>query len=268
MPWAGARLLAAALLIWVGLAGASFAASPASAGSPILLADDDSELAADGLARAWIDPRGTAGIAEILDTTGPVDFQPAAPQAIYRLGGEGALWLHLRLQRSSQSRLAWQLQFPMPLLDLVTVYQREGDGWHAESAGDTLAVNRWPEPGLYPVFRLDLPAGEVRDVYVRIHHARGADFPMRLATSAWHAERVQYESMGLGAAFGAMLLLMASCGAWAWVYRDRAFAWYALYTALTSLAVAAFTGVAAHLLWPGFDALGDALTPMLACAAV
>lgn len=127
---------------------------------------------------------------------------------------------------------------------------------------------RWPERGRYAFFRLDLPPGETRDVYVRIQHEAAADFPAVLATAAAHNEQVQLEYLALGGVFGAMLLLIAACGARSWVYRDAVFAWYAVYALLTSLAVAAFTGVAPHLLWPAFGALRDALTPMLACAAV
>ena len=50
----------------------------------------------------------------------------------------------------------------MPVLDSVTVYQQDAKGqWLGQTAGDTLAVAAWPEPGRYPHFRLDLPPGEV-----------------------------------------------------------------------------------------------------------
>jgi diguanylate cyclase (GGDEF)-like protein len=91
---------------------------------------------------------------------------------------------------------------------------------------------------------------------------------MELATEAQHAESAQGESLALGAAFGALLLLTAGCLATGWAYRDPGFAWYAGYAALTSLAVAAYTGVAGQFLWPHFGALGDGPTTMLACAAV
>jgi diguanylate cyclase (GGDEF)-like protein len=94
-----------------------------------------------------------------------------------------------------------------------------------------------------------------------------ANFPVQLTTSAQHARHIQHEYLALGTAVGALLILVAGCLARGWVYRDRIFAWYALYAAVTSLAVAAFTGVAAHLLWPGFGALSDSPMAMLAAAA-
>jgi diguanylate cyclase (GGDEF)-like protein len=118
------------------------------------------------------------------------------------------------------------------------------------------------------VFHLALPAGETRDVLVRVQNATPADFPVELATEAQNTEAMQGEYLALGAAFGALLLLIASCLATGWAYRDAAFSWYAGYAGITSLAAASYTGIAGQFLWPGFGALKDAPTTMLACAAV
>lgn len=263
MRWAAARLLAGLCLGWCVLAGACAADLP-----PLLLHDAEPTVDVQKFAQAWVDPRGEAGIDEVSRPTALQPFRPAAPGASYRLGDAGALWLHLTVARAPGDRQDWLLEVPMPLVDEVTLYQREAGGWHAESAGDTLAVRRWPEAGRYPVFRLDLGDGEVRELYLRIRHERGADFPVRLETESLHDQQLQLEYAGLGGTFGAMVLLIAACLAWSWAFHDRAFAWYAVYVLLATLAVAAFTGAAAHLLWPGFDALRDAPTSMLSCATV
>lgn len=253
----------------LGLAWVLSAALPAQAAAPsaTVLRDEMGALDAQELARAWVDPRGDATLSQLVHATA-TQFAPVAPGAIHRLPAQGALWLHLRLQRGTRDRQDWLLKFPMPVLDQVAVFQQDNGQWRAETAGDTLAVNQWPERGRYPVFRLDLPAGQERDVFVRIQHATPAGFPIELVTAAHHTEAVQQEYLGLGAAFGGLLLLVAACLAKGWAYRDRDFAWYAAYTALTGLAVASYTGVAGQLLWPGFGLLGDAPTTMLACAAV
>jgi diguanylate cyclase (GGDEF)-like protein len=176
--------------------------------------------------------------------------------------------MHLRVQRGTEERQDWVIEFPMPALDLVTLYQQESGAWLAESAGDTMAVARWAERGRYPFFRVDLAPGEVRDLYVRIRHTTAANFPVQLSSAASQSQRLQLEYLALGAAFGALALLIAGCVARAWAYRDPVFAWYAGYAALTTLGVAAYTGAAAQLLWPRFGALEDAPVAMLAFAAV
>lgn len=258
MSWGIVRLFVAwCTLVWCACASAATS-------GPTVLRDALGGLDAQSIAQGWVDAGGEATLEEVLRAPA-AQFQPATDTL--RLPSHGALWLHLNLLRAPRERQEWLLKLPMPVLDQVTVYQRDGSGWRSESAGDTLAVNSWPEPGRYPLFRLDLPAGEARDVYVRIQHSSAAPFPLELATALQHAEASQREDLVIGAAFGAMLLLIAGCAATGWAYRDPGFGWYAGYAALTTLAIAAYTGVAAQFFWPAFGLLQDAPTNMLACAA-
>ena len=246
----------ALLLLSSCFAGAAAAAQ----GQPALvqLSDTQGPLEAQGLAAVWVDPRGTATL-EQARQGGSALFRPARADLIHSLGKEGALWLHLRLVRGHNDRNGWLMVLPMPALDLVTVYQQAERGqWLSQTAGDTIAVSTWPEPGRYPHFRLDLPAGQVRDVYVRVNHLTAANFPVQLISESAYDQRIQVEYLGLGLTFGALMLLIATCLAQSLVYRDRVYAWYALYALITMLGVTAYTGVAAHLLWPDFGALGDA----------
>ncbi len=261
MRWVAARLfVTCCALAWC-------ASSATAAPAPTALRDDVGSMEALAHARAWIDPQGEATLPQVLRAM-DAQVPPATAGTVQRLPSRGVLWLHLRLQRPPKARHEWLLKLPMPVLDLVTVYQQDGGQWRAESAGDTMAVGRWPERARYPVFRLDLPAGDPRDVFVRIQHSTPAQFPLDLVTEAHHAESVQLEYLGFGGALGALLLLIAGCAAKGWAYRDADFGWYAGYAALTSLAMAAYTGVAGQFLWPHFGLLKDAPTNMLACAAV
>lgn len=260
MPWAIARLLMACCVLW-------YAQAAAALPDPVVLRDDAGSVDAQGLARTWVDPQGDASLAQVLRAP-DTQFQAPEPGALHRLPAQGALWLHLRVQRAAKERGDWLLRLPMPVIDQVTVYQQDDGQWRGETAGDTLAVHRWPAHGRYPVFRLDVPPGEMRDIYLRIQHSTPARFPLELLPEGRYAEAVQMEYLGLGAALGALLLLIGGCLAKAWAYRDPGFAWYAAYAALTSLAMSAYTGVAAQLLWPDFGLLQDAPTNMLACAAV
>lgn len=266
MRWAAAGLLAAALALLLAGPSPASAQQLAAAAPTLALSDAQQQVDALGQARAWLDPQGRAGVDDAARAA--ATFQPADALRDWQLGPEAALWLHLRLRRGAAQRHEWMLELPVPVLDLVTVYQWDGQRWHGESAGDTLPVARWPERGRYPFFRLDLPPGEVRDVLVRVQHTAAAAFPLELSTAARHGDAVQRAYLALGITFGAMLLLIAACFARGWVYRDAVFAWYGMYAALATLAVASYTGVANHLLWPGRTALGDAPTMMLAVAGV
>ncbi|HEY0826022.1 MAG TPA: 7TM diverse intracellular signaling domain-containing protein [Ramlibacter sp.] len=262
-----ARLLTVLALLAAACCAPPAFAQAAAPAPALVLQDQPGRIDARGFARVWLDPLGDATIDEV-SRSAAARFQAPQAGATYRLGPTGALWLHLRLQRSRVERQDWVLEFPMPVLDQVTVYQAEEGRWRAESGGDTLPVDTWAEPGRYPFFRINLAPGETRDVFVRIRHTTAANFPVLLDTAATHGRHQQLEYLLLGAAFGAMLLLIVGCLAKGFAYRDPVFGWYAAYAALTALGVASYTGVAAHLLWPGFGMVGDAVMPVLACAAV
>lgn len=263
--------------VWLGLAcfalGAAAApAQPAqasqSARPAFTLTDENSRLEGQSIGGVWFDARGTATIEQIAQGSAGAAFEPGDPQRIQSLGEQGQLWMHWRLVRSHGAENGWMIVFPMPALDEVTLYQQNERGqWVAQTAGDTMATALWPEPGRYPHFRLELPPGQPRDVYARIRHLTPANFPVQILTEAAYDQGIQIEYLGLGMTFGALVLLIAACVAQARVYRDAVYAWYAGYALVTTLGVAAYTGAAAHLLWPGFGALRDAPQGMLALLA-
>ena len=245
----------ATLLAAILLAGSFLLAGPLQAQPVLLLADANPvmDVRADSL--MWIDAEGTAGIDQLTSDRQGAAFTPAKADTIYSLGPKAALWLHYRFSKSSGSRQDWLLEFPLPLLDLATVYQRTAGGsWTSQSAGDTLAVSSWPEPGRYGQFELNLPNNGVHDVYVRIQHLTEVGIPIRVSTRSNQAQRLQLEYLAVGVVFGALVLLIVACAVQSWVYRDKAYGWYAIYASIMALVVAAWTGVAGHLLWSNFSA--------------
>jgi diguanylate cyclase (GGDEF)-like protein len=250
-----------ALAAWVS----AFAAPP---GAPRAVTLSDQGAAdAVSLATYWYDPTGTATLEQVQQGLAGATFQPAHPEQMHSLG-DGQLWLRWRLVRPRNAENGWLLVFPMPALDSVTLHQQNERGYCSDlSAGDTIPVSSWAEPGRYPHFRLELPAGQPRDIYVRIRHFTPANFPVQLMSESEFDERIQVEYLGLGLGFGALLLLIIACVTQSFVYRDAIYGWYAGYAIVTTLAVASYTGVAAHLLWPGFGALKDAPQGILALLA-
>ena len=238
--------------------------------APIVLDDGSSPLRDLPPAGEWTDQGGKATLAQVL--AGQARFGPFQPDRIHALGA-GALWIQLRLVRPAGSQMEWVAEIPLPPVDSVTLYQQDARGaWRAQAAGDKLAVESWPEPGRFPVFRLDVPAGETRDVYFRVQHDARSSIPLRIASAANHGQRMQLAYLALGLVFGGLSLLIAACLAQSLVYRDRAFFGYAAYATIIALAVAAYTGAAGHLLWPrsGFiaDAAQGGLALLSAAAAI
>jgi diguanylate cyclase (GGDEF)-like protein len=258
-------------LLWIGLLPQGAANAQAARTATMVLGSGAGLPESMAAGSTWMDPRGTATIADV--SRGAGNFQPAAAAAIHKFGKGGALWLHLRLMRATNDPQNWLIAFPSPVLDHVTVFQQDAGGqWRGQSAGDTVAMAEWPEAGRYPWFRLDLPPGMARDVYVQVRSVTPTSLPVRLSSASAHEQSIQVEYLALGMAFGSVLLLIAACLVQAWVHRDATYAWYAGYCAITTLALMAYTGVAAHLLWTqsGFwaDTAQGSLASLAAGAAM
>lgn len=253
MRYAASLLAALLLAVLSGLLGtASFAQS-------IVILDDQSpvtDLQASGL--VWMDDNAQATITQLAASKTRPPMSPAQDHTVYALNSQAALWQHYRFKKSADSRQDWVLQFPLPLLDLVTVFQKTPTGgWAGQTAGDTVAVSSWPEPGRYAQFQLALTSDGVHDVYVRIRHATRVHIPVNAIAGKARSHRVQIEALSAGVVLGALLLLIVAGAAQSLVYRDRAYGWYALYVSVMALAVAAWTGVAGHLLWSHSGAWAD-----------
>ncbi len=260
MPWL--------LLAWLAFGLWPLLAQAQGAGAaPVLLSERAQPVVdAQPLSRVWLDMGGQATLDQVLRSGGR--FRPALSEEIHRFPPGSALWVHLRVASAPDEPARWLMALPHPLLDRVQLWQQAGNGqWQSQVAGDTVAVDQWPEAGRYPAFRLELGRGQVRDLYLRVSSRTPTSLPIRLTTEAAHAQQLQVEYLSLGIAFGAMLLLIAACLAQSWAYRDSAYGWYAAYASVTLLAVAAYTGVAGHLLWSGSGFWADAMQGTLAALA-
>ncbi|MDB4906890.1 MAG: hypothetical protein JWO05_1674 [Gemmatimonadetes bacterium] len=263
---------------WVcalALSAAAFgaAAQPGGAAPPqppvISLSQASLDVSTSGA--AWVEAGDSATIDQVAQGLGQFEVRPE--RVIHHLGRGKTLWMRLSLLRGRDAQPEWVLQVPMPVLDSVTVYQRDLSGaWKGQAAGDTIDKALWPEPGRYPFFRVNLPAGETRDIYLKVRHSTPVSLPVRLVTVASHDQRMQMEYLGLGVLFGAIVLLIGLTAARGWVLRDSGYGWYTLYAVVSLLAVAAYTGVAGQLLWPesGFwiDAAPGVLALLAASAAL
>lgn len=256
----GIGLLTALLLVaFLSLLGT------ASQAQPLVVLDDNtpvSDLQASSL--VWVDADAGATIEQMVAGDFRRLMSPARANVHYTLGPEAALWQHFRFKRSVDSRQDWLLEFPFPMLDLVTVFQRDRAGrWNSQTAGDTMAVSSWPEPGRHAQFHLALEDDTTHDVYVRIKHVTPAHFPVIALSGQARSHQLQLDYMIIGVVLGTLLLLIVAGAAQSWVYRDWAYGWYAVYAAIMTLVVATTSGMAGHLLWSNFADWNNAVQGVL-----
>ncbi len=226
---------------------------------------------------ALVDPAGDLTIAQVVGDAPSVRAAGSHPavtlsqaDTTYTLGERGALWQHYRFRVPPKDQTGWILEFPLTLLDKVTVFQRDAEGqWQEESAGDTLPVSSWPEPARYPQFQLRADANAaagpdgVWDVYVRLQHVMPVNIPVNAVTERVQAHRQQSQLLLLGVVFGVLAFLIVSCGVQSRVYRDAAYGWYAVYAAMVLMVLLAWTGIGGQLLWPDAGRWNDLATGFL-----
>ena len=225
---------------------------------PIVLLSDENptqDISASSL--MWIDVEGTSTVTQVVARSG-TGFAPSKAESVYKLGARASLWQHYRFTKPVKSSEHWVLEFPQPLLDRITVHQSTVAGkWTRLTAGDTVPVADWPTPGRYAQFRLDTDETGVHDVYVQIQNVANISVPVRISTHSHQTQRLQLEYMLVGIVLGTLVLLIITCLAQSWSYRDLTYSLYAAYATILMLTMSAWTGVAGHLLWNHSPAWND-----------
>lgn len=246
------------ITVWRRLSGLAILAvlglSPALAhaqGSPVILLDDDiTSFQVSGLVDLRMEDLPGSSIAQI-EKLGDKQFITVQVNQLLPLSNGKTAWLRLRLVRAPSSNANWTLHLPLPYLDHATLYLRDARGkWIAQVAGDTLAVDHWTHPALYPDFNLQLSEQEVTEVLLQVQNFKPVLLPLRIVQEGARGRQREIESLGLGALLGMMGMLVGVCAIHYTQSRRRDDGWYTAYTVLLLLVVAGSTGLNSLWLWP------------------
>jgi two-component system, sensor histidine kinase LadS len=179
-------------------------------------------------------------------------FAPFNPDATHEVSWQQPLWLHFRVRADSATLpTAWTLALDKPFIDRVELYARNAQGgWQMQAAGDWIAHTQWPQRSLNPQFHLPaLSVGE-HDFYVRVFNLVPLHFSLQVLPT--HVAHLQMQKTFTVAALmlGFMGLMWLLSSALALVYRNTAYAWYALYVAINVVAFTSYLGIGSYALWP------------------
>jgi two-component system, sensor histidine kinase LadS len=210
-------------------------------------------------------------MAQIASTPTIAKFKVQSDETMYVLEPHQRLWARIELDRPAASARNWKLWVPLPLIDAVSVYELQdaasNHGWLERTAGDKVAVSKWPEAGRYPRFNMDVPVGK-SVVYLRIQSSTPVSLPLWLADQSQAQEFDQLGNLGLGVVLGALMLLILLCFVQGVHYRDMLYGVYGAYGLVLILAVGSYTGLAAQLLWTDSPIWADTAQGCLALFAV
>jgi GGDEF domain-containing protein len=209
------------------------AAAAAADGEPVPLSGQPQALAARGSIAIGDAAAGRMG-----------SLLAASDASLVALAPDNELWIRLRLHNPSGQPSLQQLQFVLPSIDEVTLFEQRGDRWTESSAGDRVPLANWRRPGRFPSFGLRFEPGETRELFVRVRNAFPAPIPLRLVEAGAADAAEQRLNLVFGVVLGALALLVVACLVQAAVYRDSAYFLYGAYALFLGLSFAALSGLA------------------------
>ncbi len=219
----------------------------------LMLDGSQNTLPLAGRSTFWVDDSGALTPQQLEARYRDLPFGVRAPGSRVQLAPGAVLWVRFDAEVKDNSA-HWELELTHSGTDRVSLYHRQADGsWHAQHAGDHIAVRDWAYPDRYPVFALDPRVDQAVTYWVRIEHAR-VPFSGALLIHNHNTLRELriHQQFLLGAYFGMAALLVATAIANALVFRDTSFAAYAIYVTVLGLALAASLGVGGQFLWPAW----------------
>ncbi len=205
-------------------------------------------------------------------------FKPFSSRTHYQTDNEHIVWLRLRVvqaeygtHHSSSNAFdhSWTLDILDTMLNRVDFYHRNADGhWVVQSAGQRIAMNKWPQQGLSPRFDLhDLPAG-THDIYLRVQQSLPVYLAPRLALTKTAVATAQLDFLVAGLVLGFIALMVALSCVLAIAHKTTTYAWYALYAVFTFFAAASYLGLASLYFWPTLDEWPKLSAPVFLMCAV
>ena len=197
----------------------------------------------------------------------PLQFESAAEASGWQAGHGSALnlrhqagpvWIRLALRNASQLD-GWRLEMEWPTLDRVELrlYDPQRRQWGSPMvAGDHLPLKQWPLAARQPTFPLQLPAQELRWVYLKVQSTESLLLPMQLLTAEALQAKELEQRVILGLFFGAMLAILLYNASLYLFTRQGDYIWYSLYLLGVVVYELSRSGFGILYLWPQLGAAG------------
>ena len=208
------------------------------------------------LSSYWVDPVGTASLADVQQLPGGT-FQKLDRPHAFELD-HGALWLQLEIPALNPAKRWYLVVEGAAFTDLATLYlQTPGGKWARQDAGDHLPVASWPHPDRTPVFELD--AAPSSTMWLRLeNHPSPLSPSLQLIDAQGLQANRDHSLLMLGGYLGFVLLVLFLAGVHVQLYGDRVFVAYVSYVACMLGFQVAFTGLGGLLFWPTFASWNNA----------
>lgn len=180
----------------------------------------------------------------------------------------GAYWFHIAALNRNPDVPHWLLVQGFALSDRLDVYTQPRAGALAhQSGGDSLPFASRSIRYRHPNFRIDLPPGQIVDIYVRVRSESSMQVPLTLYTPAAFTELARDAQLGIGLYYGILLaLFFYNLVLWLSL-RDSSYFWYLFHICAFGLVLLTLNGLGFEYLWPDSPWLADHSVPLSICLA-
>ncbi len=175
----------------------------------VVLTDNDADQV-PGLRLALLeDPQGSLTLADVRSSEWRQRFV-LSTKAVPSFGfTPSSWWVWFRVDRQTSRESQWLLEFGYPPMQHVDVHVVRSDGSVAHQAGGSaVPVPQRPFDYHTHVFPLDVPAGQVSDVYVRVAGDGSKNIPIRIVRADLFATSASAKLYVFGIYTGVLVGLM------------------------------------------------------------
>jgi two-component system, sensor histidine kinase LadS len=187
---------------------------------------------------------------EFADAAKTPGFADLAPGAVLPTGPERDVWLRFALPTTAIPQ-TWYLRIPRMQLEQATLYfQNERSGWMTLTAGENIAVNRWPVPTRLPSFELTTRVDQSQTYYLKVEHRAPISERPELITPSEYINAASLVGGIVGLMLGLFGLLTALGLVSMRMNRNPHFAWFSVMVFSLLLTQLVLIGFAGLRLWP------------------
>jgi signal transduction histidine kinase len=170
-----------------------------------------------------------------------------------------AYWIRLSLATAEARTQSLILEIDWPLLDDIKVYIRNGKGQNLEmmKTGDMYPFSRRPILHTSFAFPIELPAGETREIYIRVASTSSTQIPLRLWQEKKFYEERQYTEGTQILYYGAMLIMVFYNLFIFLSVRQATYLYYSAFIIGYIVLQSSLKGIAFHYVWPNLPHIVD-----------
>ena len=177
-------------------------------------------------------------------------FRILAPHTDLPTQTGNEVWLRFALPASASPE-TWILRIPRLSVERVALYFQDADNqWFSVVAGDSVAMNQWPENTRTPSFQLQTRTSGERVYFVKLNHRKAITERPELITPNDYIDGAQQVGILIGLTYGLLGLMTLLALITARMYRNMQFAWFGLMVFALMCTHLVLIGYASHRLWP------------------